>query len=114
MIVIIIYCNGFLIPVRFCLMSPVSPTLTPRQRHYLEVFAKSVGNLSKTAQAAGVPRRTVYNWLKNCPAFAGACSEVNQNCIDIAEGHLFDLMERGSVRAVIFFLKTRGRSRGYF
>lgn len=88
-------------------------TFPPRQQCFLRAYAATLGNLSEAAKMAGVPRRTVYNWMNNDEQFENARSLSVETALDFAESMLFEKIRKGNVRAIIFFLKTRGKSRGY-
>lgn len=87
--------------------------LSFRQRQFLRAFFRSLGDVSKAARAAGIPRRTYYNWIKDNLVFKLAVEEVKEENIDFAIGKLFELMEKGNAKATIYYLKTHGKSRGY-
>ena len=85
----------------------------PRQRRFLMAYRRNMGSVSKAAQRAGVPRRTVYNWRSTNPEFHEACAAIDESHLDLAESKLLNLIEAGNERAIIYYLKTKGRSRGY-
>lgn len=89
-------------------------TFTRRQMHFLRAYRSAMGIISDASEASGVPRRTVYNWLQNIPAFKQACAEISEETVDMVENALMKLVEARNERAIIFYLKTKGRSRGYF
>lgn len=84
-----------------------------RQRLFLTAYRRNMGNVSKAAKAAGVPRRTFYNWRVNDAAFAEECRMIDEAHLDLAESKLLGLIEQGNERAIIFYLKNKGQSRGY-
>lgn len=85
----------------------------PRQQRFLMAYRRNMGNVSQAAKRVGVPRRTFYNWRSTNPEFADACTMIDEAHLDLAESKLFALIEGGNERAIIFYLKTKGRSRGY-
>lgn len=78
----------------------------------LEALEKCYGNISQACLEAGVSRQTFYNY-KDDPEFAKAIEEVNESAIDHVEGKLFNRIDEKDTTAIIFFLKTRAKKRGY-
>ena len=58
-------------------------------------------------------RSTHYRWLESDPEYAAAVDAIKESLIDRAEGVLHSLIGEGNVPAVLFFLKTQGKRRGY-
>lgn len=79
----------------------------------LEALEKTLGIVTSACQQAGIPRRTHYNWYSADPDYAGKVDELQSVAVDFAEGKLFKLIQDGDTTATIFFLKTKGKSRGY-
>lgn len=80
----------------------------------LEALQKNLGNITLACKACGIEsRQTFYNYLQNDPEFAKAVEAVNESALDFAEGKLMQLINNGDTTATIFFLKTKGKKRGY-
>ena len=73
----------------------------------------SNGLLSAIAEAAGVHRSTVWTYARDYPDVAEAVEEAREKLFDVAESKLIERIESGDVTAIIFFLKTRCKHRGY-
>ena len=71
------------------------------------------GNVSATCASIGIGRTQFYNWKKEDPEFAEAVDSVADFCIDIVEQALMKNIEAGDTTAIIFYLKTIGKRRGY-
>lgn len=71
------------------------------------------GNISATADALGVDRRTIYRRINESEELAAICTDARESLIDVAENALLKLINEGNVAAIIFALKTQGRARGY-
>jgi len=95
-------------------MSQTTLHFTPRQQRFLQAYELHAGNVSEAAKAVGIPRRTVYNWFDTIPMFKDACRDADEQILDLAEAKLFEKIDAGSERAIIFYLRTKGRFRGYF
>jgi len=54
-----------------------------------------------------------YDWLKSDPVYKAAVESIQESVIDFAESHLYKLVKEGNPAATIFYLKTKGKKRGY-
>jgi len=79
----------------------------------VEALEKSLGVVSTACKAAGISRDTHYRWLKEDPEYKAQVEELSEVAVDFAESHLHKLIKDGNPAATIFFLKTKGKSRGY-
>ncbi|MBN2789913.1 MAG: hypothetical protein JXR69_06965 [Candidatus Delongbacteria bacterium] len=89
--------------------------LSQKKKAFIQVFAGTYGNITKTAEAVGIDRGTYYNWIKSDLEFKQAIEEVEpeEMLIDIVESQLLEKIKSGDITAIIFFLKTKGQKRGY-
>ena len=71
----------------------------------------NIENDEKTDYYIG--RRTYYEWLEKDPDFKRSVEEMESVAIDFAESCLMTQMKDGSSPSTTFFLKTRGKKRGY-
>lgn len=71
---------------------PVLDALTKEQANFLDVYQKSVLNVSLAAKRCGIGRTTVYNWQNENPFFAEAMKEAEEAMIDMAESTLYKIM----------------------
>lgn len=71
------------------------------------------GNLAAVARAFRVSRSTVYRFLETHPTVQQALTETRETMLDNAESVLYSKVLAGDTVALIFFLKTQGRRRGY-
>lgn len=92
---------------------------------------KTLGIVTKASEIVGIAPSTHYGWLKEDEEYAFAVQEVHDKAIDFAESKLFELMEGATkevvthngrivtikeapnTSATIFYLKTKGKKRGY-
>ena len=79
----------------------------------VEALEKSLGVVSTACKAAGISRDTHYRWLKEDPEYKAQVEELSEVALDFAESHLHKLIKDGNPAATIFFLKTKGKNRGY-
>nr|DAP11675.1 MAG TPA: Terminase small subunit [Caudoviricetes sp.] len=80
---------------------------------FLKAFAQSRGIIAPACRAIAMTRQSYYNWLENDPAFAEEVEAIRQEQIDTVESALLKKIDVGDTTAVIFYLKTKGKERGY-
>lgn len=71
------------------------------------------GNIAAVARSLGVARKTIYNRVEASPTLKTALEEARDTMLDNAERALYDEALNGNITALIFFLKTQGKRRGY-
>jgi len=79
----------------------------------LEALEKSLGIVTTACNAVGINRSTHYDWMKKDSDYASAVKAIEGRTLDFAESHLHKLIKDGNPTATIFFLKTKGKARGY-
>jgi hypothetical protein len=87
--------------------------LTVNKREFLEALKRCAGNVSEAMRQVHISRTTHYEWLNTDPDYAAAVDAIKESLIDRAESALQTLITDGNVPAVLFFLKTQGKKRGY-
>lgn len=79
----------------------------------LTAYEKKGGNLSATATALGTSRQSLYTWRKEFPELEDRMKDIDESLIDFSESKLMEAIQDGNLTAIIFHLKTKGKSRGY-
>ena len=79
---------------------------------FLKAFENSLGNISASCNAVGISRVTYYRWMEN-KSFADEVNAILDANLDLAESKLMKNILEGKEASVFFFLKTKGKSRGY-
>jgi len=107
----------------------------------LVALEKSLGVVATACKAAGIARSSYYRWMQEDAAFKAAVEELTEVSLDFGESQLHKLMNGyhlpdvkvffnkedpdnpivlpiqkhfgPDAAAVIFFLKTKGKKRGY-
>ena len=75
---------------------------------------KAAGGIIYVAcENTGINRSTYYKWRREDLEFATAADEVQEAQIDFVESKLMKLINEGDTTATIFYLKTKGKKRGY-
>ena len=86
---------------------------TPKKEQMLEALEKSLGIVSTACKMVDVGRTTHYEWMKSDEEYKSAVNSIQDSVLDFAESHLYKLVKEGNPAATIFFLKTKGKKRGY-
>jgi hypothetical protein len=79
----------------------------------LEALERSLGIVTTACNAVGINRSTHYDWLKKDSEYRDKVKAIEGRTLDFAESHLHKLIKEGNPAATIFFLKTKGKGRGY-
>ena len=74
---------------------------------------KSLGIVSTACQSIGISRTTYYKYYNEDEDFKRSVDSVSDIALDCAESQLFELIKAKNVTAIIFYLKTKGKNRGY-
>ena len=90
-----------------------STNIAKKKKIFLELFLTKTGNISELCKSVGINRTTYYNWLKRDEKFAENIKNEEEALIDFAESKLMIMINEKNPAAVIFFLKTKGKRRGY-
>lgn len=83
-----------------------------KKKTFIEVLRANLGNITKACEAVGITRTTYYRWLKT-KAFKEEVDNIGEYVLDFAEHSLFTLIKENNTAATIFYLKTKGKKRGY-
>jgi len=84
-----------------------------KKQRLLEALEKSLGIVTTACKTAGVARSSFYEWKENDPEFAMAVQEIDNVTLDFAESSLHKQINEGNATSTIFYLKTKGKKRGY-
>ena len=83
------------------------------KKEMLRALEKSLGVVTTAAKATDIDRTTHYVWMKNDDAYREAVISLNDVALDFAESQLHKQIQNGEVTSTIFYLKTKGKKRGY-
>jgi hypothetical protein len=79
----------------------------------LEALSKSLGVVTTACQMVNIDRSTFYKYVNEDPDFKAAVGDIDNEALDFAESKLHDQIRKGDTTAIIFYLKTKGKGRGY-
>ena len=86
---------------------------THKKELMIEALRKSLGIVTTACLNVGIERSTHYDWLKNDSDYKAKVEALDDVVLDFAESQLHKRINEGSDTATIFFLKTKGKKRGY-
>lgn len=94
--------------------NPSNPEeLAKKKEIFLEALEVSNGNMSAAAEICGFSKSAVYQWRKKDTKFAVKCATMADIVLDFVEGNLMQQIKSGNSASTIFYLKTKGKGRGY-
>lgn len=79
----------------------------------LDALEKSLGVVSSACMQAGISRKTYYEYYNTDEEFRKKADETADIALDFVESKLFERVKKGGDAAIIFYLKTKGKKRGY-
>lgn len=79
----------------------------------IEALQQSLGIVTDACRVVGIARQTHYRWMQEDAEYKEAVDDINEIALDYAESKLYKAIEKGEVTANIFYLKTKGKKRGY-
>jgi hypothetical protein len=79
----------------------------------IEALEKSLGVVTTACKNVGIGRTTFYGWIQEDEEFAKEVDDIQNIALDFAESQLHKQIGEGNTSATIFYLKTKGKKRGY-
>lgn len=79
----------------------------------IQIYEKKGCNITATCTALGISRKTFYEWKEKKKKLAEGLEAAEEAIIDFAESKLIEHINNDDVQALIFFLRTKGKKRGY-
>lgn len=79
----------------------------------IDALQDAKGYVSKTASLLHCTPQTVYNYAERYPTVRQAWDDIREERHDFVENALAKRINEGSDTAIIFYLKTQCKARGY-
>ena len=79
----------------------------------LIAYEKKGANISATCASLGIDRQTFYNRRKANEKLDESLRAIEEGLVDFAESKLIQAIGESNLTAIIFYLKTKGKNRGY-
>lgn len=94
-------------------MADNSDNIKKNKKLLLAALEKSLGVVSAACKKVKLSRQTFYQYCQDDAEFKKQVDEIGEVALDFAESRLFKSIQEGSDTATIFYLKTKGKKRGY-
>lgn len=83
------------------------------KKNMLIAMEKALGVVTTACRECKISRDTHYRWLKEDEKYMEAIQDISNVALDFAESKLHENISKGKEVSTIFFLKTKGKKRGY-
>jgi len=84
-----------------------------KKQAMLKALESSLGVVTPACKNVDISRETHYRWLKEDAEYKAAVESMTDIALDFAETQLHKQVQQGVPASTIFYLKTKGKSRGY-
>ena len=82
-------------------------------RRVAGALRRTAGIKTAAAELLGCDRSTITRYINRYPKLQALEMEIADRTVDLAEDKLLKAIEQGNMTAIIFYLKTKGKHRGY-
>ena len=79
----------------------------------IQALEKSLGVVTTACRSVGIERGTFYRYCREDKEFSDIVKELDNVVLDFVESKLHKQIMEDNTAATIFFLKTKGKNRGY-
>ena len=84
-----------------------------KKKAMIEALIKSLGIVTLACKDVDIARQTHYRWMQEDEIYKQDVEDITDIAIDFAESKLHKQIDKGDTTATIFYLKTKGKRRGY-
>lgn len=84
-----------------------------KQTDYIAAIQEANGLISVAARRLGCSRQAIYDAARKHKKVQVAIDDARERTTDLAESQLFQQINEGNTTAIIFYLKTQAKQRGY-
>ena len=89
------------------------PTNLDKKGLMLKALEHNLNIVTDACKQVGINRATHYDWLEKDPDYKLKVSQIDELVLDFVESALYKLIKSENPTSIIFFLKTKGKHRGY-
>ena len=79
----------------------------------IEALVKSLGIVTTACKSVKISRETHYRWMRRDKKYKARVEDIENIALDFAESKLHKQIGKEDTTATIFYLKTKGKKRGY-
>ena len=84
-----------------------------KKQAMIDALVKALGIVTVACKEVGIARKTHYEWYQKDEEYRTAVDDVSDVALDFAESMLHKQIQAQDTAATIFYLKCRGKKRGY-
>jgi len=84
-----------------------------KKKELIAALQQNLGIVTDACKQVNITRDTYYRWLKEDEEFKKKVDELEDIALDFAESMLLKKIKEGDTTAIIFYMKTKGKKRGY-
>lgn len=84
-----------------------------KKKAMIAALEKSLGIVTTACKNVDIDRSMHYDWMAKDSDYKKAVEDISEITLDFAESQLHKQIQGGEVSSTIFFLKTKGKKRGY-
>lgn len=71
------------------------------------------GIVTQAAEACGVARPTLYNFMKKHPELKEIRDDLDETLLDVAESNVIGALQSNDMKTTRWYLERKGKDRGY-
>ncbi len=86
---------------------------TLKKEAMVKALEQSLGVVTTACKQIGIDRTTHYRWYNEDQEYKQICDDLKNVTLDFAESQLHKQISANSTAATIFYLKTKGKKRGF-
>ena len=94
-------------------MKKTETKVARNKRNLIEALERSLGIVTPACKDVGISRNQFYVYYNTDPIFKAAVDDINEITLDFAENQLLKKIKEGSERSILFYMKYKGKKRGY-
>jgi ACT domain-containing protein len=83
------------------------------KNNIINAMINTFGNVSEVCKQMNISRQTFYNYYNNDIEFKEQIDDIKNIALDFVESKLIGKIKEGDIVAILFYLKTQGKKRGY-
>jgi len=84
-----------------------------KKAEMIKALEKSLGVVTIACKEVDIARKTHYEWYNEDAEYRKAVDDLSDVALDFAESMLHKQIQEKDTTATIFYLKTKGKKRGY-
>lgn len=91
----------------------IADKIDNKKSQLIDELTKSLGIVSTACKKVGCCRQTFYDYYATDEDFKKQVDDIENITLDFVESKLLSLINENNPTAILFYLKTKGKARGY-